>query len=289
MIESRDSKTASVGLGLRFEMLDRLLEIFGAGEMPPGVDFFEVSPENFMRRGGYLARVVDAVEERYPILSHGLTMSFGGVDPIDRGYLEELRRFLRRVGAPFHSDHLCFSGGEGAVFHDLFPVPLFHETVRNTSRRLKEVSSILEVPVAIENISYYLTPGEPELSEAELITSIVEESGAGLLLDVNNVYVNATNHGFDAREFIAALPLEKVVQIHVAGHEWRPQHDLIIDTHGADLIDPVYELLGFAIERIGSVPVLLERDHNLPPLEVLTSELQRIRSTCDAALARRKP
>ncbi len=173
------------------------------------------------------------------------------------------------------------------MYHDLLPVLGLRETAENTARRLTTIADAIEAPVAIENISYYFTPGEPEIDEATLIQTIVRESGAGLLLDVNNAYVNATNHGFDARSFMSELPLDRVVQMHVAGHEWRAEHDLIIDTHGTNVIDPVYELLEFAIERTGNVPVLLERDHAIPSLDDLRIELAKIRATCARGLARR--
>jgi len=277
----------TVGLGLRFDFLEELLALCRAREKLANVDFFEVSPENFMRRGGYLPASLEVVQASYPVLSHGLTMDFGGIDPLDPAYLRELRAFVARTKVAFHSDHLCFSGAGGRVFHDLLPMPLFRETAQHVAERVKRVRDAIGVPIALENVSYYLVPGEPEVDEAEMIAEIIERSGAGLLLDVNNVYVNSLNHGFDARAFIERLPLDRVVQIHLAGHEHRPEHDAIIDTHGADVVDPVLELLTFTMERVGDVPVLLERDHNIPTLEALTEELGRVRAAALAGLARR--
>lgn len=276
-----------LGLGLRFEFLEDVLALCRAGEKLANVDFFEVAPENFMRRGGYLPASLELVQASYPVLSHGLTMDFGGVDPLDPAYLRELRAFVARTKVGFHSDHLCFSGMGGRVFHDLLPMPLLRETARHVAERAMRARDAIGVQIALENVSYYLVPGEPEVDEAEMIGEILERADAGLLLDVNNVYVNSLNHGFDARAFIERLPLERVVQIHLAGHEHRPEHDAIIDTHGADVIDPVLELLTFTMERVGDVPVLLERDHNIPPLDALSAELGRVRAAVLAGLARR--
>ncbi|MFO0619214.1 MAG: DUF692 domain-containing protein [Polyangiaceae bacterium] len=278
---------STVGLGLRFDFLEDVLELCRAGERIPNVDFFEVAPENFMRRGGYLPASLETVQAVYPILSHGLTMDFGGVDPLDGAYLRELRAFVARSKATFHSDHLCFSGAGGRVFHDLLPLPLFRATAQHVAERAMRARDAVGVPIALENISYYLIPGDREVDEAEMIAEILERADAKLLLDVNNVYVNSLNHGFDARAFIERLPLDRVVQIHVAGHEHRPEHDAIIDTHGADVVDPVFDLLSFTMERVGDVPVLLERDHAIPALDTLSDELGRVRAAADAGLARR--
>lgn len=280
-----DERLSGVGLGLRWEFLDEVVDSAREGRAL-AVDFFEVSPENYMRRGGYVPASLEEVAARYPLLTHGLTLSLGGVDPLGDDYLTELRRFLERFAPPFHSDHLCFQGAEERMVHDLLPLPFLEEAVANTSARVREAQDRLGLPVVVENISYYLEPGAREMQEAEFITRVLDASGARLLLDVNNVYVNSLNHGFDAREFIDALPLDRVAQIHVAGHQRSAEHELVIDTHGADIVDPVYALLAHALERTGPVPVLLERDHAIPPLDALLAEVVQVRAVYDRAVAK---
>ncbi len=276
-----------MGLGLRWAFLDEVLA--GArGEGPSvGVDFFEVSPENYMRRGGWVAGALSEIAGRWPLLTHGLTMSLGGLDPIDDDYVIELRRFLDEVDAPFHSDHLCFGGHGGRLVHDLLPLPFLPEAVDNVVTRARAVRERLGRPLAVENISYYFVPGEPEMTEAAFLRAVLEEADLGLLLDVNNVFVNATNFGFDARAFIDELPLERVVSIHVAGHEHKPEHGRIIDTHGADAPEPVLDLLEHVVARTGPVPGVRERDHNLPSLPELLAEVDPGRAVNERALARR--
>jgi hypothetical protein len=270
-----------VGLGLRWSFLEELLE-----HPEPGLAFVEISPENYMRRGGYYPAALREARQRFPVLTHGLTMSLGGTDPLDDDYFRELNGFLAGVGAEWHSDHLCWSGTDRVMLHDLLPLPFTREAVAHVVRRTQEAQRRLPVPLAIENISWYAHPGEPEMSEADFLTEILEQSGASLLLDVNNVHVNAQNHGFDARWFLDQLPLDRVVQLHVAGHH-RGDDGLIIDTHGATTPDPVRELLAWVIERTGPVPVLLERDQLIPPLDELLAEVRELQSIYDRALTAR--
>lgn len=268
-----------IGLGLRWDFLEELLD-----RSEIALPFVEISPENYMRRGGYYPAALSRVGERFPVLTHGLTMSLGGTDPFDDRYFDELGRFLRRVGAKGHSDHLCWSGTERNIVHDLLPLPFTREAVRHTSARIRDAQSRLDVPLAIENVSYYAPLGPPEMSEIEFLCAVLEESGAGLLLDVNNVYVNAQNHGFDPIAFLSQVPLDRVVSMHVAGHH-RWDDGLVVDTHGADVPDPVYELLAWVIERTGPMPVVLERDQLVPPLDELLAEVARLQATYDSALA----
>ncbi|HMR80695.1 MAG TPA: DUF692 domain-containing protein, partial [Polyangiaceae bacterium] len=186
-----------------------------------------------------------------------------------------------------HSDHLCFSTAGPLVLHDLLPLKLCDENVRRVSDRLRWIQDDLKLPMSMENISYYAQPGKPEMPEAEFISEILERSGCGLLLDVNNVWVNAQNHGFSPEEFIESLPLSRVTQLHIAGH-WRSESGLIIDTHGAPVIDPVIELLDFTVRRTGPVPVLLERDNEVPALSILLEEVAALQLAYDRALARRE-
>lgn len=271
-----------IGLGLRWEFLETVLE-----RDRLEVDFFEVSPENYMRRGGYYPAMLERVAERYPILTHGLTMSLGATEPPDPEYLAELRCEVVRLKSPWHSDHLCFSTAGPRCLHELLPLKHSSENVERVVERVLSVQDTLGVPMAIENISYYAHPGRPEMPEPEFIGRILEKSRVGLLLDVNNVYVNAQNHGVDSQRFIEQLPLSSVVQIHVAGHT--KVDDLIIDTHGAPVIDPVYELLAFTLERTGPVPVLLERDHHIPDLDELLAEIRKLRSIYERCAVSRRP
>ena len=269
-----------VGLGLRWDFLEEVLE-------RPRLDvaFFEVSPENYMRRGGFYPAALEQIAERTPIVTHGLTMSLGAAEPPADDYMSALRTEIERVGSPWHSDHLCFSTAGGRVLHDLLPLKLCRESADRVADRVRAAEDRLGVPMAVENISWYAHPGRQELPEEELICRVLERSGAGLLLDVNNVYVNALNHGFDPYEFIAALPLERVLQIHVAGHT-RLESGLVLDTHGAPVCDPVYELLEWTIARTGPKPVLLERDNWVPELDELLAEVRAIDAVYQRGIAR---
>jgi hypothetical protein len=274
-----------VGVGLRWEFLDELLARIEQGDAP-AVPFWEISPENYMRRGGYIPASLMRVAERFPIISHGLMMSVGGTDPFDHGYLSELSRLLRALRTPWHSDHLCFSGVDGRIVHDLLPMPQTEAAALHTAARIIEARERLEMPMCIENISFYLRLGEPELDEPAFIMRVLEEANCGLLLDVNNLYVNSVNHGFDAHAWLDAIDLGRVWQIHIAGHSWSDESELWIDTHGAAVIDPVYALLEDVIARTGPLPVLLERDNDVPPLDVLLAERARLEASYERGLAR---
>ncbi len=271
------STIAGVGLGLRWDFLEEVLE-------GPALDaaFFEVSPENYMRRGGYYPAALEAIAERYPLITHGLTLSLGAIDEPKPDYLNELRTEVRRLRSPWHSDHLCFSTAGDRVLHELMPLKFCRENVTRVADRIRRVEDFLGLPLLIENISYYAHPGRAELPEAEFICSVLEKSGASLLLDVNNVYVNAQNHGFDPADFLRQIPLDRVVEIHVAGHT-RVDDGLIIDTHGTNVCEPVLALLGWVLERTGPLPVLLERDNDIPPLDALLGELKTIRTVYERA------
>lgn len=275
-----------VGVGLRWEHLEDVLGALASSGRVEGVDHFEICPENYARRGGYIPEALESVRAKVPVLCHGLTLDVGGLAPLDARFLAELRAFLRHVQAPFFSEHLCVSGFDGGTTHDLLPLPLTRGAVRHVVARVKEVQDRLELPFALENVSHYLQVGRADMPETDFITEILDRTGAGLLLDVNNVVVNAHNHGFDAREFLARLPLERAVQIHVAGHAWSEEHRVIIDTHGAGVSDPVIDLLEHAVARTGPVPVVLERDHHIPSLASLVSEASTLRAAVARGLAR---
>ena len=269
-----------VGLGLRWEFLDQVLE-----GPPLDVAFFEVSPENYMRRGGYYPAALERIGERYPIVTHGLTLSVGSAKDPEPAFVRELGAELDRLGTPWHSDHLSFTSAGDHVLHELLPLP-FHETsVRRVADRVRRLTDTLRRPVALENITYYARFGAKTMSESEFVSRVIEASGAPLLLDVNNVWVNARNFGFDPKRHLGELPLDRVVEIHVAGHEQQPS-GLILDTHGAPVIAPVLELLEWTLERTGPVPVLLERDNSVPELGELTDELRVIRGVYERGIER---
>jgi uncharacterized protein len=274
-----------VGLGLRRDFIDEVLASLDEGRPIPGVSFFEISPENYMRRGGYFPAALERIASAYRFLTHGLTLSLGGLDPLDEGYLRELSAFIAPLGAPFHSDHLCFSGGARRVLHDLLPLPHTKRAAAHAAARVREAGERLELPFAVENITYYLAPGRASMSEAEFIGEVLERSSASLLLDVNNVYVNAKNHGTSPIEFLERIPLDRVVQLHVAGHTYSDEDGLILDTHGADMIPDVLDLCAWVIERTGPLPVVLERDHGIPPWDDLLAEVGRVEAAYARGLA----
>jgi uncharacterized protein (UPF0276 family) len=259
-----------VGLGLRSALAENIIE-----RPPPELAFIEVAPENYMRRGGLFSASLAACAERWPIVTHGLTMSLGGVDPMPSEYLTTLASFVRRVSTPWHSDHLCFTVAGGTMTHELLPLPFTAEAAEHVAVRVMRAQDALGIPMAVENISYYAHPGAPEMDEADFATAVVARADCSLLLDVNNVYVNAKNHGFDPQAMIAKMPLDRVVQIHVAGHD-TSDPALTLDTHAEAVRDEVYDLLAFTLKKTGSVPVLLERDDNFPPWEELCAEVAKL-------------
>jgi uncharacterized protein len=264
---------SGIGLGLRWDFLEEVLE-----GPDLDVDFFEVSPENYMRRGGYFPAALERIRARYPLVTHGLTLSLGATEEPDQEFVAALRTELERVETPWHSDHLAFTSAGPRALHELMPLRHSRDTAARLADRLETLSESLGRPLAVENVTYYAPLGRPELSEADFLNALFERTRAPLLLDVNNVYVNAENHGFDAWAMIASLPLERVIEIHVAGHARRGE--LVLDTHGATTPPPVLELLERTLERTGPVPVLLERDKNVPPLSELLAEVATLRDIC---------
>ncbi len=274
-----------VGLGLRWEFQEELL-----ARLPASIDFIEIAPENYIGRGGHHRGALHELVARYPVLTHGLTLSLGGSDPLDDGFLGELRAFLADTGAPWHSDHLCLGAVGGRVLHDLLPIAFSSAAVTRVADRVRRARDAIGVPLAIENISYYLHPGKHQMGEAEFIARVCEAADCDLMLDVNNAYVNATNFGFDVGEWLRTVPLERVVQMHVAGGEWMEDAAfgrILVDTHGADVPDPVLALFERAVERTGPVPVVLERDQAIPDLDGLLAEVKKVRAVYDRAIARR--
>lgn len=262
---------SGIGIGFRYGIAEALL----ASDVPE-IQWLEVHPENYVNRGGKFLHLLDQARERFPIATHGLSLGFGALERPEDSYLNALRRFLRRLGTPFHSEHLCFSGTGGIMLHDLLPLPFTEAAVDVACTRFAELQNRLELRLALENVSYYGHPGDEQtMDEAEFLGRVLAQADAGMLLDVNNVWVNGQNHGFDPRAFIDRLPLERVVQIHVAGPTVQPD-GLIIDTHGDAVREECYALLEYTLQRTGPRPVLLERDQNFPPFADLVAEVRRL-------------
>jgi uncharacterized protein (UPF0276 family) len=274
------TKVEGVGIGLRFAMARRTLQAD-----VPEIRWLEIHPENYVERGGRFRHVLESAAERFPLVTHGLTSGFGAVEPVDDQYVRALKAFLHQYRVPWHSEHLCFSSADGVMLHDLMPLPFTLEAAKASALRIRELRDRLELPVALENVSYYAPLGrDGEWDELQFVNEVLERADAKLLLDVNNVFVNSRNHGFDPRAFIDGLPSERVVQIHIAGHFVRPDQ-LIIDTHGEPVRDEVYELLDYTLRRVGPVPVLLERDQNFPPFDELVAEVRRVDAIYQTATA----
>jgi uncharacterized protein (UPF0276 family) len=260
-----------VGIGLRRDIAD---EIINSQILTP--DFLEFAPENWMGLGGYWNRIRQKAVDRYPLTCHGLSLSLGSAEELDWKFIGELKEFLDENKVQIFSEHLSYTKSRNAHLYDLLPIPFRKDAVDHVVDRIRQVQDFLERPLAIENVSYY-TPVAAEMSELEFVNEIVERADCKLLLDVNNVYVNAFNHKYDAHAFIDSLPLERVAYIHMAGHQ-QVEPDLIIDTHGQPIIDPVYELFEWTIRKMDPVPVLLERDYNFEELEQIQSEILQLKS-----------
>jgi len=239
------------------------------------VDFLEVAPENWIGVGGALGRRFRAMSERFPIICHGLSLSLGGPAPLDETFLRKVRRFLDEHDIPLYSEHLSYCGDD-AHLYDLMPIPFTGDAVRHVAARIRRTQDLVGRRMVVENVSYY-TPVGAEMGEAEFVRAVLDEADCDLLLDVNNIYVNSVNHRYDAMGFLHAMPRERVAYFHVAGH-YDEAPDLIVDTHGAAVIDPVWSLLERAYEHFGPVPTLLERDFNFPPMSELLEEVGRIRT-----------
>ncbi|MBL8244805.1 MAG: DUF692 domain-containing protein [Rhodanobacteraceae bacterium] len=265
------------GLGLRRSMLP---ELEAAGDLRAEVDFFEVAPENWLGIGGRLGKAFRRYTERHPFICHGLSLSLGGPDPLDEIFLQRLKSFLDEHAIVLYSEHLSWCS-DGAHLYDLLPIPFTADAAKHVAARIRRTQDILGRRIAVENASFY-TPLASELSEPEFLLAILAEADCDLLLDVNNVYVNSVNHRYDPRAFIDRVPAERVAYLHVAGH-YNEAPDLIVDTHGADVVDPVWQLLEYTYDRIGVKPTLLERDFNIPPMPQLLAELGRVRAVQAAA------
>ncbi len=256
------------GLGLRRAFLGELQT-----QVPPIVDFFEVAPENWLTLGGTLGKQFRTLTERHPFICHGLSLSIGSPDPLDEKFILQLKKFFKQHQIRYYSEHLSYCGAEGHLY-DLLPIPFTEEAVHYVAQRICRVQDILEQRIAMENISYYAAPGQ-HMTELDFIRAVLTEADCDLLLDVNNIYVNSINHGYDPQAFLLGLPAERIAYCHIAGH-YEEAADLRVDTHGADIIDPVWSLLELAYSRFGVFPTLLERDFNIPPMPELLGEVTKI-------------
>lgn len=257
------------GLGLRRELMLPL-----KAKTPSVIDFFEISPENWIDVGGKLAKEFRWFTERFPFVAHGLSLSLGGPAPLDEAFLIRIKSFLDEHRIGLYTEHLSYCS-DGAHLYDLLPIPFTEEAVHCVAARIRRTQEILERRIAVENASYYVAAPISEMDELSFIRAVLEESDCDLHLDVNNLYVNSVNHCYDARSLLLGLPGERIVYIHVAGHD-RQGSNLIIDTHGQPVIDPVWNLLKTAYEVFGVFPTLLERDFNIPVLDRLVSEVEHI-------------
>jgi uncharacterized protein (UPF0276 family) len=266
------------GLGLRTVHYEEILADH------PDVDWFELLSENYLVPGGKPLHYLDRIRADYPVVMHGVSLSIGSSDPLDRDYLRALKALADRVSPHWISDHLCWTGVSGRNTHDLLPLPYTEEALDQVVGRVREVQDFLGRRIVLENVSTYVSYKDSELTEWEFLAEVAHRADCSILLDVNNIYVSAYNHGFDADAYLAGIPAERVQQIHLAGHSNCGDH--IIDTHDADVIDPVWDLYAKAIARLGPVSTMIERDDHIPPLAELVSELDRARQVAQMALHR---
>jgi len=263
------------GLGLRRSLLGEIVK------NPPAqtVDFYEIAPENWITLGGRFGKQFRALTERFDFVCHGLSLSLGSSDPLDEKLVLDIKQFMAEHQIKLYSEHLSYCSHDGHLY-DLMPIPFTEDAVRHVALRIRRVQELLEQRIAIENVSYYAAPGQ-EMAEIDFFNAVVQEADCDILLDINNIYVNSVNHGYDAEAFLKAVPAERIAYAHIAGH-YVEAEDFLVDTHGSEVIDPVWKLLGKAYELYGVFPTLLERDFNLPPLAELLREVETIKTIQDA-------
>lgn len=258
------------GLGLRPTHYETILN------ESPAVDWFEIISENYLVPGGRPLHYLDRIRERYPMVMHGVSLSIGAQDPLNREYLRQLRVLAERIEPAWISDHLCWTGAHGLNAHDLLPLPYTEEALKHVAARVGAVQDFLGRRILLENVSSYVSYPESEMSEWEFLREIAARADCLILLDINNIYVSGINHEFDPHDYLNGIPVERVWQFHLAGH--RNHGDYIIDTHDEPVIDPVWELYEAAVQRFGRVSTMIERDDNIPPLAELLAELDRARN-----------
>lgn len=265
-----DKPYLGFGLGLRSEHHEDILE-----QRPKQIDWLEIISENYMVDGGKPLYYLDAIRELYPMVMHGVSMSLGSTDPLNRDYLKRLKTLIKRVEPIWFSDHLCWTGVDQKNMHDLLPLPYTEEAINHLADRISEVQDFMGRQMLIENLSSYITYSSDAMTEWEFLSAIAEKADCYLLLDVNNIYVSSFNHQFDPIEYLDGIPPARVWQHHLAGHS--NEGNLIIDTHDADIIDPVWAVYEEAARRLGPVSTMIERDGNIPALSSLISELEQAR------------
>jgi uncharacterized protein (UPF0276 family) len=259
---------AGAGLGLRRSFIGDIVKL-----NPVEVGFYEVAPENWVGVAGRYGKMFRQLSEQTPFICHGLSLSLGGPTPLDMKFLNDLKQFFKLHGICYYSEHLSYCSDDGHLY-DLMPIPFTEEAVDYVAARIRRVQDILEQRIAIENVSYYAAPGK-EMEEIDFISAILERADCDLLLDVNNIYVNSVNHHYNASDYLKALPSHRIAYVHVAGH-YVEAEDLLVDTHGSDVVDPVWQLLQETYQYHGVFPTLLERDFNIPSVPELVQELQII-------------
>ncbi len=253
-----------VGVGLRIPHYDHILS------KKPVVGWFEIISENYMVDGGSPLAILDRILEQYKVVQHGVSMYFGSAEPLNREHLRKLKTLVKRTKTPWLTDHLCWGSVDGRYTHDLLPMPYTFEAAKITARKIREARDFLEVPIAVENVSSYAEFHESEMTEWEFLTEVVELADCGILLDVNNIYVSSRNHDFDPYEYLNAVDGARVTQMHIAGHSKFEKY--ILDTHDHPVIDPVWRMYAYAIERFGTTPTLLEWDDRIPSFERVHKE-----------------
>ena len=257
------------GLGLR---IDHYHEILNSN---PPIDWFEILTENYLVAGGKPLYYLDQFKERYPIVMHGVSLSLGSTDPVDMNYLTQLKSLADRVDAKWISDHLCWTGVQKTNMHDLLPLPYTEEAIQHCTNKIRQIQDFLGRQILVENVSSYLTYSHSAMTEWDFLTEIAKRADCLILLDINNIYVSAFNHGFDPQTYLEGIPVDRVQQFHLAGHTNNGDH--IIDTHEAPIIDPVYHLYAKALDRFGQVSTMIERDDHIPPLAELLKELEQLK------------
>ncbi|PHS26551.1 MAG: hypothetical protein COA83_02420 [Methylophaga sp.] len=260
---------SGAGLGLRRSFMDEFMAL----DHDPA-DFLEVAPENWMKMGGALGKKFAQAAERYPMICHGLSLSIGSPAPLDEHFLIQLKKFLDKHNVRCYSEHLSYCSDEGHLY-DLMPIPFTEEAASYVAKRIQRVQDILERRIVMENVSYYAAPGQ-QMTEIDFFNAVIEQAGCDVLLDVNNIYVNSINHNYDAESYMKSVDSKRIAYLHIAGH-YDEADDLKVDTHGADIIDPVWQLLEKTYQHHGVIPTLLERDFNIPSVNDLIEEIDQIR------------
>lgn len=272
------SQIQGSGLGLKRELIPQIQANYGQAEIA-NIGFLEIAPENWINAGGKYSNQLDWFVERYPMVCHGLCLSLGGLSPLNTDFLGQVKTFLQQYQIPIYTEHLsyCSDGfkGEHGYLYDLLPIPFTEEAVHYVAQRIRQTQDILGQQIGIENASAYVAAPFSEMDELTFINAVISEADCLLHLDINNIYVNSVNFGFDPHTFLRGLPGDRIIYSHMAGH-YQQTSSLLVDTHGENVIDPVWALLADAYQLFGSFPTLLERDNNIPPLNILMHEINKI-------------